>query len=250
MPTGDDAELPPGMALAWRLPVKSNQLGRRPSRSVEQIVEAAIELADTDGFAAMSMPKIAQRIGLTANAIYRYVSSRDELLVLVAEAAWGPVPGPVLEAQDWRAAATIWTRGMIERCDRHPWLCDLPIRGAPVTPHLLGWTEAILKVLTGAGLSPGESLGCALLLDGYARQVANTRRDVRESTSTSVRSAAVTRFLEPRLRELGYSVLASMMAENEYTDDILDDDIAFGLERILDGIDALIASKDLAAQRD
>ncbi|MFF0454419.1 TetR/AcrR family transcriptional regulator [Nocardia africana] len=249
MPTADDAELPQGIALAWGLPVKSNQLGRRPSRSLEQVVDAAIELADADGFTAISMPKIAQRIGLTANALYRYVSSRDELLVLVAEAAWGPVPGLVCDAHDWRAAATIWTRAMIERCDIHPWLCDLPIRGAPVTPHLLGWTEAILTVLTGAGLSPSESLGCALLLDGYARQIANARRDVRESNTASVQSAAVTRFLEPRLRKLGYSILASMMAENEYSDDILDDDIAFGLERILDGIAALITSKELAEER-
>lgn len=243
MPTADDAELPPGLALAWSLPVTSNKLGRRPSRSVEQVVDAAIELADADGFSALSMPKIAQKIGLTANAIYRYVSSRDELLVLVAEAAWGPAPDSVSDARDWRAAATLWTRAMIDRCDVHPWLCDLPIRGAPVTPNLLGWTEAILKVLTGAGLSPGESLGCALLLDGYARQIANARRDVRDSTAASVRSEAVTRFLEPRLRELGYSVLASMMAGNEYSDDVLDDDIAFGLERVLDGIAALITGK-------
>ncbi|WP_157126176.1 hypothetical protein [Nocardia mikamii] len=126
-----------------------------------------------------------------------------------------------------KRSAGLWTRAMIDRCDIHPWLCDLPIRGAPVTPHLLGWTEAILKVLSGAGLSPSESLGCALLLDGYARQIANARRGVRENTATSVRSAAVTRFLEPRMRELGYSVLAAMMAGNEYSDDILDDDIAF-----------------------
>ncbi|AHH22238.1 putative transcriptional regulator, TetR family [Nocardia nova SH22a] len=250
MPTADDAELPPGLALAWRHPDTSNKLGRKPSRSVEEVVEAALELADADGFTAISMPKIAQRIGLTTNAIYRYVSSRDELLVLVAEAAWGPAPDLVSDPQDWRAAATVWTRAMIDRCDVHPWLCDLPIRGAPVTPHLLGWTEAILKVLTGAGLSPSESLGCALLLDGYARQIANARRDVRESTSASVQSAAVTRFLEPRLREQGYSILASMMAGNEYSDDILDDDITFGLERILDGTAALITRKELAEERD
>lgn len=243
MPSTDDADLPPGLALAWSLPVKSNKLGRKPSQSVEQVVAAAVELADAAGFAAMSMPKIAQKIGLTANAIYRYVRSRDELLVLVAEAAWGPAPDLAPAAQDWRAAATIWTRAMLDRCEIHPWLCDLPIRGAPVTPNLLGWAEAILKVLTGAGLTPGEAIACALLLDGYARQIATTRRDVRESTATSVQSDAVTKFLEPRLQELGYSVLASMMAGNEYTDEVVDDDVAFGLERILDGIDALITTK-------
>jgi AcrR family transcriptional regulator len=249
MPIADDAGLPPGLALAWSLPIKSNKLGRRPSQSVEQIVAAALELADAGGFTAISMPKIAHKIGLTANAIYRYVRSRDELLVLVAEAAWGAAPDLASDAHDWRAAASTWTRAMIYRCDVHPWLCELPIRGAPVTPNLLGWAEAILKVLTGAGLSPSESLGCAFLLDAYARQIANTRRDLRDSTATSVQSAAVTQFLQPRLQELGYSVLASMMAGSEYSDDILDDDVTFGLERILDGINALTTTKRGAQDR-
>lgn len=239
----DDAHLPPGLELAWGLPAKSNKLGRKPTQSVERIVDAALELADADGFAALSMPKLAQKIGLTANAIYRYVRSRDELLVLIGDAAWGPPPRRVADVQDWRAAAAIWTQAMVDRCDVHPWLCDLPIRGAPATPNLLGWAEAILRVLTGAGLSPNEGLACALLLDGYARRIASARRDVRDSATTSVEPAAVARFLEPRLHELGYSILASMMAGNEYTDEVHDADVTFGLERILDGIDVLIAQK-------
>jgi AcrR family transcriptional regulator len=243
MPLTDDAHLPPGLVLAWGLPAKSNKLGRKPTQSVEQIVDAALELADADGFAALSMPKIAQKLGLTANAIYRYVRSRDELLVLIGDAAWGPPPDRVADAQDWRAAATIWTQAMVDRCEVHPWLCDLPIRGAPVTPNLLGWAEAILKVLTGAGLNPTESLSCALLLDGYARRIASARSDLRDSATTSVQPAAVTRFLEPRLHELGYSILAALMAGDQYTDEIHDADVTFGLDRILDGIDVLIAQQ-------
>jgi AcrR family transcriptional regulator len=243
MPMTDDAHLPPGLVLAWGPPARSNRLGRKPTQSVEQIVDAALELADSEGFAALSMPKIAQKLGLTANAIYRYVRSRDELLVLLGDAAWGPAPDGVAEVPDWRAAATVWTQAMVDRCDVHPWLCDLPIRGAPMTPNLLGWAEAILKALTGAGLSPAESLSCALLLDGYARRIASARRDVRDSSASSVEPAAVTRFLEPRLHELGYSILAALMAGDQYTDEIHDDDVTFGLDRILDGIDVLIGQR-------
>ncbi|GAA1579566.1 TetR/AcrR family transcriptional regulator [Kribbella hippodromi] len=241
MPLTDDAQLPPGLVLAWGRPAKANKLGRKPTQSVEQIVDAAVELADADGFAALSMPKIAQRLGLTANAIYRYVRSRDELLVLLGDAGWGPAPDRISDAPDWRAAATAWTQAMVDRCDIHPWLCDLPIRGAPMTPNLLGWAEAILKVLTGTGLSPTESLSCALLLDGYARRTASARRDVRDSPTASDQPAAVARFLEPRLRELGYSILAGLMAGDQYTDEVHDDDVTFGLDRILDGIEVLIA---------
>ncbi|MFI0481810.1 TetR/AcrR family transcriptional regulator [Actinomadura sp. 9N215] len=244
MPITED--LPPGLALAWGLPVKTTKLGRKPSQSIEQIVGAALELADADGFGALSMPKIAQRLGLTANAIYRYVRSRDELLVLVAEAAWGTAPDLASGTEDWRDAANVWTRAMIDRCDVHPWLCDLPVRGAPVTPNLLDWTEAILKVLTGAGLTPTEALRCAFVLDGYARQIGGMRRDLRYSTAPPVQSDTVTRFLLPRLHERGHSVLASMMDGNDYTDDVDDDDVTFGLDRILDGIGVLVTAKRAA----
>jgi AcrR family transcriptional regulator len=192
------------------------------------------------------MPKIAQRLGLTANAIYRYVRSRDELLVLVAEAAWGTAPDLASGTGDWRDAANVWTRAMIDRCAVHPWLCDLPVRGAPVTPNLLDWTEAILKVLTGAGLTPTEALRCAFVLDGYARQIGGMRRDLRYSTATPAQSDIVTRFLLPRLHERGHSVLASMMDGNDYTDDVVDDDVTFGLDRILDGIGVLVTAKRAA----
>ena len=246
MPTSDDERLPPGLALAWGLTAKTGRLGRKPSQSVEGIVEAAVGLADAEGFAALSMPNIARRVGLTANAIYRYVNSRDELLVLVAETAWGPAPDLETGTDRWRAAAARWTRAMIERCDTHPWLPDLPIRGAPATPNLLRWTEVLLAALTGAGLSSAESLGCALLLDGYARRIASARRDVRNSSAAPVQSAAVTRFLQPLLHEHGYPILASMMTHDEYDDAIGDDDVDFGLTRILDGIEVLIARRTKA----
>ncbi|WP_433150056.1 TetR/AcrR family transcriptional regulator [Actinomadura nitritigenes] len=228
------------MALAWGLPTKTGKLGRPPSQTVEQVVEAAIDLADAEGFAALSMPKLAKKLGLTANAIYRYVRSRDELLVLVAEAGWGPAPDLVSGADRWRTAATTWTQAMIDRCDVHPWLVDLPVRGAPMTPNLLRWTEVILETLTGAGLSPKEAIQCALLLDVYARRVAGMRRDLRQSSAGSVKSTTVQDFLLPLLRERGYPIVATLMAGGDYSDDIDDSDVAFGLTRILDGIEGLL----------
>lgn len=101
----------------------------------------------------------------------------------------------------------------------------------------------LLGALTGAGLSSAESPGCALLLDGYARRIAGARRDVRDSTAAPVRSAAVTRFLQPLLHEHGYPIPASMMTRDEYDDAVGDDEVDFGLTRILDGIEALIARR-------
>lgn len=55
-------------------------------------------------------------------------------------------------------------------------------------------------MLTGAGLTPTEALGCAFVLDGYARQIGGMRRDLRYSTATPVQSDTMTRssHREPR----------------------------------------------------
>ena len=63
--------------------------GPKPSHSVESVVAAAIAVADAEGYAALSMPRIARGLGITANVLYRYVASKDELLVLMTDAAWG-----------------------------------------------------------------------------------------------------------------------------------------------------------------
>ncbi|MDQ0809463.1 hypothetical protein QFZ63_001177 [Streptomyces sp. B3I7] len=70
-----------------------------------------------------------------------------------------------------------------------------------------------------------------------------SRRDVRGSSAAPTRSAAVTRFLQPLLHEHGYPLLASMMARDEYDDDVGDDEVEFGLDRILDGIEVLVARR-------
>ena len=250
MPSKDDAEqLPPGLALAWGTAAATKKLGRTPSHSVQEVIGAAVELADAGGLDALSMPKLANRLGLTANAIYRYVRSKDELLVLLAETGWGPAPSLESGADHWRIAATTWTRAMIDRCDVHPWLVDLPVRGAPLTPNMLRWTEVILESFTRAGTSPTEAIQCALLLDIYARRIAAIRRDLIQSTSGSVQSTAVHGFLLPLLREHGYPILAALMAGDDYSDDIDEDALAFGLTRILDGIDVLITTKQSPAHR-
>ncbi|MEU5515988.1 helix-turn-helix domain-containing protein [Streptomyces griseoaurantiacus] len=89
----------------------------------EAIVAEAVAPADEKGFEALSTPNIAKRLGLTANAVYRYVSSREELPVLLAETAWGPAPALDTGTGRWRAA-----RRMDQGDDR-------TMRGAPAAPR-------------------------------------------------------------------------------------------------------------------
>lgn len=232
--------LPPGIAAAWGFPPPARR-GPKPAHSVTAIVEAALELADEEGFAGLSLPKIASRLGLTANALYRYVSAKDELLLLLVDAACGPPPTGLASATEWRAGAGAWTRALFGRYRARPWLLDIPVRGAPVTPNLLAWLETLLTVFTGSGIPEDEWLSAALLLDGYARTSAGLARGLDEGPLTPVQSAEMTGFLYPLLAERGYPILARMLAAQEYADSSPEPDIEYGLNRILDGLAAQVA---------
>ncbi|HVX42730.1 MAG TPA: helix-turn-helix domain-containing protein, partial [Mycobacteriales bacterium] len=132
------------LATAWKLAPPPRR-GPKPAHSVEEIVSVAIELADRGGIEEVSLPKIAHRIGVTTNALYRYVGSKDELLQLLNDAAVGDPPR--LGRRGWRAAAADWSHALIGRYRRHPWMLDIPIHGAPITPNSLGWVEVLLQAL-------------------------------------------------------------------------------------------------------
>jgi AcrR family transcriptional regulator len=233
--TDDRAELPPGLALSWGVhPVQRR--GPKPALTVEQIVATGIEFGDRHGFEAVSLQRIAGHLGVTTNAMYRYVRSKDELVVLVYDKALG-LP-PQLPA-GWREAAITWVQAEVKLFEDRPWLLDVPIRGAPITPNALRWTEAMLAALAGTGLSQHDNLGCLLLIDGYARSYAGLARQLNASKDLPVQAEQVGAFLVPRLIEGDYPMVTSLYLEQEY-DDELDDDLEFGLARILDGIQVLI----------
>jgi AcrR family transcriptional regulator len=233
--TEDRADLPPGLALSWGVqPVQRR--GPKPALSVEQIVATGIEFGDTHGFEAISLQRIAAHLGVSTNAMYRYVRSKDELIVLVHDKAVGLPPEL---PSGWRAAATAWVNAQVELYAVRPWLLEVPIRGAPVTPNLLRWVEAILEAMAETGLSQHDHLGCLMLLDGYVRNYASLARQLGASDNTPVQAEQVGRFLVPRLIEGGYPMLTALYTNQEYEDG-LDDDLEFGLTRILDGIQVLI----------
>ncbi len=122
---------PSGLERLW----SREEQGRAPrlGLSLERIVESGIELADGDGLEAVSMKRVAERLGFTTMALYRYVSSKDDLLLLMHDTAWRPPPGlrppgrrlarrhRPLDARAVRdhAASSLARRGPAHRPGRH-----------------------------------------------------------------------------------------------------------------------------------
>ena len=79
----------------WTRPVRGSR-GPAPGRSRDAIVAAAVALADADGLDAVSMRAVATALGTGAGSLYRYLSSRDDLLDLMVDRVAGelrPVSG-------------------------------------------------------------------------------------------------------------------------------------------------------------
>lgn len=126
-----------------------------------QLASAALAVIDRDGLPGLSMRAVGQELGVSTMALYRYVDDREELERLVVEL--------VLSAVDTESPAPI--EGMVARLRdvmaAHPAVLPLTIAHRHTTRSGLRWSEAVLRILTEAGIE-GERRVIALRgLIGY-----------------------------------------------------------------------------------
>jgi len=239
-----DPELPRGVALAWGVATHP-QRGPKRELSIERIVEAAIEIADAEGLGAVSMSRVAASLGFTTMSLYRYVTSKDDLILLMQEGAGAvSVPDESI-ARGWRAGVTAWVLAIRAAYREHPWLVDIPISGAPITPNSLTIVDWFLREVRTLPLSDGEKMSALLLFTSYARATSAQERDLVAAAAAAADPADVTgeNFFEA-LTELvtpeRFPYLSPLLAAGGYladSNDGGDDDFEFGLQRILDGIE-------------
>jgi AcrR family transcriptional regulator len=243
----DPTAVPPSVAAAWGV---SERPGRGPRRglSVAAIVRAAVGVAQEEGLAAVSMNRVAAALDTAAMSLYRYVSSKDELLALMVDEAQGPPPAIPRPGDDWRTGLNRWAGAQTDVYRAHPWLLLLPISGPPIMPNVVAWFERGLRCLAGTGLAEDEKVGVILLISGLVRSQATLEAQL-EAAMRSPESAAVIanygrllRGLTDRERCPAIHAAIDAGAFNEDDDDDLG--FAFGLERVLDGIAAYMRQRD------
>ncbi|MEU4578437.1 TetR/AcrR family transcriptional regulator [Nonomuraea sp. ATR24] len=239
-------ELPAGLAELWaRLgapePAPRNRL------TLSRVTGAAVELADADGLDAVSMARVAERLGYTTMSLYRHVKSKNELLLLMLDRV-AALPPELDEPFDgWRDGLERWCRAQWEMLHAHPWVVHLPITGPPITPNQLAWTDRALRTLRGTGLSEADKAGVALLVASHLHTVARLGADLGPAASgesIAAYSDLLGRLVDgarfPALRAAvdagAYDYPAGTPAGERRLD------YRFGLARILDGVAALISS--------
>jgi AcrR family transcriptional regulator len=237
MADGFDGDLPRGVALAWGV-AANPQRGPKRELSLEGIVDAAVRIADADGLGAVSMSSVATGLGFTTMSLYRYVSAKDDLILLMQEAGMGLPPLTISEAGDWREGLTRWYRAIIAVYAAHPWLLDIPFDSEPNTPNFLAWLDAGLAVLAESPLSQAGRVSALLLLNGHSRWAAHVLRD---EEGPSLPAEALAQLVTPEQ----FPFLAPAVAAGAFAGE--GDAFEFGLLRILDGLE--VQMNELAAGR-
>ncbi|MCM3626915.1 TetR/AcrR family transcriptional regulator [Paenibacillus glycanilyticus] len=246
------SSLPRGVALAWGL-VKEPQRGPKRELSIDQIVAAAVELADKEGLQAVSMNRVAASLGFTAMSLYRYVESKDDLLLLMQEAVCHFPDQPEEAIADWREGLRQYVRACIDVFVKHPWFADIPVSGVPITPNNLLIVDLALRPLRNLPLNDYEKMSTVLLLSSYARSTGMIQRDMERAiqggaSPGSFSGLDYTKALKLLVKKDRYPDLQPIIASGVYTeenpaDNPIGNDFDFGLERILDGVEHYLASK-------
>jgi AcrR family transcriptional regulator len=244
----EDTGLPASIERVWGIRERPTK-GPKRGLSLEQIVDAGVRGATADGIGGVSMSRVAGELGPSAMSLYRYVASKDELLWLMIDRAFGQVEATEPTEGTWRERMERWARIELTALRRFPWILRVPISGAPIMPSQLRFMEWGLSALSGTRLAADEKMSVLLLVTSYTRSFAGLSGDIAAAVDagnplaqTATGYGALIKKLTSAAEfpELHAVVDAGAFADEDDPADALDHDYRFGLDRIFDGVAALI----------
>ncbi len=244
---GDPAR---SMALLWRTPAASApRPGPKPSLDVDRIVSAAVQIADAEGLAAVSMRRVAADLRAAAMTLYGHVPGKGELADLMLDAVLRELypDEQVVTAGAWRARLKTVAQANWDFFLRHPWAAHPATGRPPLGPALMRKYELELRAVDGLGLSELQMDLLVTLINGFVR---GTVSGVQEKADAE----RVTGISEDQWRAATEPYVAQVFDAARFPTAARVGPIAgerldahdpqrsfeFGLERLLDGVGVLI----------
>lgn len=233
-------------AMIW---LREEPGARRPSHTRAEIVAAALAIADAEGFDAVSMRRVAQRLGAGTMTLYYYVRNKDELITLMFDEVMGEVLVPEHDLSgDWRPALEQIAKRTRDAFKRHRWSLDRLGDGRP-GPNGLRHFEQSLQALAAAPLADTEKFELIGLVDdyvfGFALREAQELDEHRRGWPPQV-----VEFLQRELDSGDYPLIGEFLGTDaaegiDRVAELIFSEGRFerGLERLLDGIEGMIVRK-------
>lgn len=240
------------MAILWGTAKKPTR-GPRPGLSVEKIVGVAIEVADAEGIGALTMRRVAERLGVSTMSLYTYVPAKAELVDVMLDAVMREVVKPVEEsAEGWRERLEAVARENLALYRSHSWMLRVAAMSRPpLGPNVITKYDQELRAIDGVGLSEVEMDSVLTLVLGYVQGAARSAVEAAQAEKRTGKTdnewwAANAPLLEKVFDADRYPTAARVAAAaGEALQAAYDPDRAFefGLERVLDGVEALVEAR-------
>jgi AcrR family transcriptional regulator len=145
------------LALLWRrtAPPAPARTGRKPRLGIDDVIAAALAIADTDGLEATSMARVAERLGVATMTLYTYVPSRAALVDLMVDEALEQRNLATIDGgpDEWRERLVGYAHRTKEIYRLHPWLGQVSTDRPPLGPGTFREREFVLAAMADAGLA-------------------------------------------------------------------------------------------------
>jgi AcrR family transcriptional regulator len=203
--------------------------GRPRTTTAAAIAEQALRIADEQGLDALTMPRLAEALGIGTMTLYGYFRSKDELLDAVVDAAVQPRAAAPRDGS-WQEQLRAIVSGVHDALERHPALVEIRLRRPVLRPEALRFGERCMQLLLAAGLSPDDAAAAFRLLFTYvfgfaALSPSRDRAASRTATAAAVRRLPADRF--PALTTHGAAFSEAIAGQRPFD---------YGLDRIIDGL--------------
>jgi AcrR family transcriptional regulator len=213
----------------------------RPPLSRERVLETAVRLADRHGIEWLSMRKLADELGVAAMSLYYYVPNKGELIDGMIDIVFSEIEPPSLEL-DWKTAMRRRALSTREALNRHRWAVGHMEGRTDHGPANLRLHDAVLGCLRAAGFSVPMTVHAYSVQDAYIYGFALQESDMSSETPDDFAAEAQRQMsaYEDVLADYPHlvEVVGGHVAQSGYD---YDKEFLFGLDLILDALDALRA---------
>jgi AcrR family transcriptional regulator len=218
--------------------------GPRPRHTRQDVVLAAVAIADADGIERVTFRAVAARLGVGVMSLYNYVPDKQALVYdMVAEvAAELRLPEPT---GDWRADMHRLAHEQRALLHRHPWMVTESSHLQPLGPAVLALIEWALGVLEPTGLTAPERLETIAMLNWFVGDMVRGELATRAAPPPeSEQAAAQAKQLAELLATGRYPRFAAAVTQSSPPDPDLRPHFDRILDRILDGLIGPAAVED------
>lgn len=242
------------LELMWPEDNPASKPGPKPKLTVDDIVKAAIDIADTSGLAALSMRSVAEKLGVGTMSLYRYLPGKGELLDLMVDRTNAPTNEEydLYPTIGWREAMELLAHNTWDLYIAHPWLLEINQSRPVFGPNMLTGFELILAHYTTFDISDKERIACIMAIDNFITGCARTYLQPIQQDSAELETSddefweAQMPYLEKAMQTEKYPHVANL------SHDVWDDTapghphpLHYGFSALLDGLEIRLGLRSL-----